>query len=68
MSWLNNNPRTWAVVELGSRLRRRNTRLHRKIATVALSALKDKLGLELVKARRSIKMLVVERYDTVQKH
>jgi uncharacterized protein (TIGR03435 family) len=34
---------------------------------VTLQALKDKLGLELVKARRSIKMLVVERDDTVQK-
>lgn len=35
---------------------------------VALQALKDNLGLELVKARRSIKMLVVERDETIQKH
>jgi uncharacterized protein (TIGR03435 family) len=35
---------------------------------IALQALKDNLGLELVKARRSINMLVVERDETVQKH
>ena len=35
---------------------------------VALQALKDKLGLELVKTRRPVKMLVVERDETIQKH
>jgi uncharacterized protein (TIGR03435 family) len=35
---------------------------------VALQALKDMLGLELVKTRRPVKMLVVERDETIQKH
>jgi uncharacterized protein (TIGR03435 family) len=34
---------------------------------VALKALKDNLGLELVKARRTINILVVERDETIQK-
>ena len=35
---------------------------------LTLQALKDNLGLELVKARRFINMLVVEREETIQKH
>ncbi len=35
---------------------------------VALQAVKDHLGLELVRARRSINMLVVERDEAIQKH
>ena len=35
---------------------------------VTTEAVKDRLGLELIKARRSINMLVVERDETIQRH